>query len=633
MPAPVNPKPNGRVEVYTQEPMVNWLGPMQCVQTGLRSLIAVTLGAFADPREVQAALNPPSANPCISSGAGAGGTLWIDYVADTGDGWDSTYSVAWCLSRKLVIGAGELPRADVLLLGGDQVYPTPAHGGYRSRFVDPFRSALPAAVPAQRAGGDDDPVSTPGAPLMMATPGNHDWYDGLRAFTQLFCSRKPVGQWRTEQRTSYYVLNLPNGWWVWGLDLQMESAMDRPQREYFAAMAARLLPGDRVIVCAPEPSWVEESNRVEREDKAALSEIETRTPRFLSLKEIEESLGEHLALVLAGDSHHYARYAPAAASGLPQRITCGGGGAFLNGTHQLERKLRFFVSGAEQCFELACRYPTAAMSKALRNKAWRMPMRNPSFCALLAVFYLLFAWVLQTASHPGAYSLIAMLSTLSFPEQAGTALSRIGFVMAHSPASVLLAAAIVAGAAGFTCSGAKGRRGAAFCAGALHGVLHLLLAFALLWVMGRFNRVKLAWVGTWLGAQDTAQVALFFIETLTLGGLLGGLLFGVWLVAANAWWGLHGEEVFSSQRIADRKCFLRMRIDGSGLTIFPLKIDRVCRHWKVSSGIEVMRRAGTSWRLRAFAGSGARFEPARGELRPELIEPPIHIPKSSRDPS
>lgn len=628
------PKPNSRVELYTQEPMVNWLGPVQLLQTGLRAAVATTLGAFADPREVQAALHPEAANPPIPVDTTADGSVWIDYVADTGDGWNATYSVAWCISRNATVCNQTLPPAQVLLLGGDQVYPTPAGGGYRTRFMDPFRSAFPAPVPPNRAGGDDKPVIEQGAPLMLATPGNHDWYDGLRAFAQLFCNQKPIGRWRTQQRTSYFVLKLPNGWWIWGLDLQLESAIDRPQRQYFEAMAAHLQPGDRVVLCAPEPSWVDESERVERENKLSLAAIETQTPRFRSLKEIEELLGRRLAVVVAGDSHHYARYVPpAGAVAAPQRITCGGGGAFLLGTHQLPQSLRFFVGGAEQRHELRCAYPDAPASKLLRNRAWRLPTRNLSFCALLATLYLLFAWLLQSASkvpHVALDSLTLMESLAKLPLSLGNVtqmLPRLFAVMAHSPSSVVFAAAIVLGAGAFTRTGTKRAARAAFAAGMLHGLMHLVLAIALLWSMGRINLFEL---GRWFGGDQLSvdaplQVALFFTETLLFGGLLGGLLFGVWMVATNAAWGLHGEEVFSSQRIADCKCFLRMRFDADRLTIYPLKIDRVCTRWKVGPGIETLRRVGRSWRLRVFTGSGPRFVPAAGELGAALIEPPIHI--------
>ncbi|CAM3768224.1 preprotein translocase subunit YajC [Paracidovorax anthurii] len=631
-----NASPHSRIEFYTHERMVNWLGPLQLLQTGLRTAVAVTLGAFADPREVQAALKPSSTNPPVDVPADAEGGVWVDYLADTGDGWDSTYSMALCVSQDVRLREPDLtlPRGRVLLLGGDQVYPTPARNGYRTRFLDPFRAASPAPVPTDPPKDPDEPVAVADPRVIVATPGNHDWYDGLRGFAQLFCNGKPVGDWQTRQRTSYYALRLPGGWWVWGLDLQLESAIDRPQREYFEQMKLLLQPGDRVVVCTPEPSWVDEAERVAREDQKTLPSIETQTPRFRSLRDIEQLLGAHLAAVLAGDSHHYARYAPQAGTAGPQRITCGGGGAFLHGTHQLPDPPKpIAVAGVRQHYALKGVYPDKRTSERLRNRAWRLPTRNLSFCGVLAVLYLLFVWMVQSASkvpHParGSLSLMEKLAQLEATwGHVGEAWHQLFWAMAHSPSSVVFALAIIASCAALSASGVKRGTQLAFAAGALHGLLHLGLAVGLLWLMGRVNLTHLGW-----SADDLRQVALFGLETLLLGGGFGGLLFGIWMVLANALWGLHGEEVLSSQCIADHKCFLRMHFTPAGLTIYPLKLDKVCRRWSMGHGVQQLARVKRTWRLRVAAGAvGPRFVPAAGQASPvaslQLIEPPITIPR------
>lgn len=630
---PPPPTPNSRVELYTQEPMVNWLGPLQLLRTGLRAAVATTLGAFADPREVQAALNPRSANLPIPVPGDAGGDVWIDYLADTGDGWNSTYTMALCLSRDLDLAGGlHLPRGKVLLLGGDQVYPTPARGGYRTRFLDPFRAAFPAPVPEVRPMDPEEPVPQPGAPWMVATPGNHDWYDGLRGFAQLFCNRKPVGGWDTRQCTSYYVLELPNGWWIWGLDLQLESMIDRPQKQYFEEMRKALQPGDRVVLCAPEPSWVDEAERVAREAKSTLASIETQTPRFRSLREVEQLLGDHLALVLAGDSHHYAHYAPLAGSTAPHRITCGGGGAFLHGTHALpDEPHPIMVGGARQNFRLAGVYPDKETSRHLRNQAWRLPTRNVAFCATLASLYLLFVWMVQSASKVpevvrGGRTLMEVLADLELSSASALeACRQLFWAMAHSPSAVVFALAIIAGCGAWTWAGVRRAPRLAFIGGTVHGVLHLGLAVALLWLMGRVN---IHWLG--LNVDSMRQVLLFLAETLMLGGSLGGLLFGAWMVVTNALWGLHAEEVFSSQRIADYKCFLRMRFRRDGLTVHPIKVDTVGRRWKVASGVTQEARSRRTSKIRAFFGSqGPRFVHRGATSKPSLIEPPIEIRKGA----
>ncbi len=503
------------------------------------------------------------------------------------------------------------------MLGGDQVYPTPAHDGYRTRFVDPFRAAFPAPVETVHPAYSDQPIKLPDAPWMVATPGNHDWYDGLRGFARLFCSGKPVGGWETRQRTGYYALQLPGGWWIWGLDLQLESEIDRPQREYFQKMCTALQPGDRVVLCAPEASWIDEMERVRRGERRAMPSIETRTPRFRSLSEIEGMLGDRLAVVLAGNSHHYAHYVPREGTAGPHRITCGGGGAFLHGTHLLPDPPRPIVVGpAKQFYELKSAYPEKTVSRQLRNRAWQLPARNLSFCALVAILYLLFDWIIQSASLvsvPGRdpRSFVDKLADLEVTfGNIGEVSHQLFRVMAHSPASVVFAAAIV-----FSCAALSTRdvrRGVrlACVVGALHGLLHLALAVALLWLIMRLNFQV-------FGADNAPPILLFVVEAMLLGGALGGLLFGVWMVLGNALWRLHPEEVFSSQRIADYKCFLRMRFEGGQLTIYPLKLDKVCRHWKLGEGVRQLAKVSHTWRVRAQPGArGPRFVPADGQVSP-----------------
>ena len=108
--------------------------------------------------------------------------IWIDYVCDTGDGWNSTYAVAYTASQHTLDVAAadetaryQLPRGDLLVFGGDEVYPTPSRAEYHGRPDCPWETAA----------GD---ARLDESPHVFAIPGNHDWYDGLSAFARLFCS-------------------------------------------------------------------------------------------------------------------------------------------------------------------------------------------------------------------------------------------------------------------------------------------------------------------------------------------------------------------------------------------------------------------------------------------------------------
>jgi hypothetical protein len=633
--------PKTRIEIYTQEPMVNWLDFGQLVDAGIRAVVAGTFGTFADSRLIQAALNPPASNPPLV--LDKKDSIWIDYVADTGDGWNSTYSVAWSISRDSLSIPGidqPLPRGDLVVFGGDQVYATPANNGYRTHFLDPYRSAFPADIPER--------PMTPADPTLLAIPGNHDWYDGLAGFTQTFCSQRPIGRWQTVQRTSYFAVQLPHGWWFWGLDLQLESQIDYKQRAYFEwILANHVQAGDRVVLITPEPSWIDESERRKRDDdlvekaargktndavRTSLRTIETQNPRFASLSEIEKMIANDdkpvtVAAVLTGDQHLYAHYLPNTNVNrdTPHRVTCGGGGAYLLGTHDLPATLNFRSGGGEQEYTLGATFPDATTSRTLRNQMWKLPLKNKVFCGLLAVIYLLYVWLLQSASKvPNKASLMEYLA--QFPlslKGVFTILPKaVLSVLAHSPASVFLTLLIVGGCAAYTAASVKSDKLVPALGGAVHGLLHLTLALLLLWCMGRFN------LG-WLPMDSPWQVLLFIVETAVVGGGLGGVLFGGWIAITNARLHWHGEDAFSAQSIIDYKSFLRLRIDHTGLTIYPLKIANVCRHWEVDKKNEVTLHAGNTWRLRAKSGNGARFVP-RDPIKVELIEPPLHIPATGK---
>ena len=227
---------------FERRPPVPWLSPPLLAATGIRVVLAELFGAYLDKRELQAVM------------AGAEyrfdeeDELWIDYVADAGDGFDATYTIAYLVAQPTVTvdradgSTFDLPRGRVLVLGGDEVYPVASAREYETRWKGPYRAALPA--------DSGDP------PTIYALPGNHDWYDGLTAFLRIFGQGDPIGGWRTQQARSYFALALPHGWWLFAIDAQFDAYLDEPQLRYFRGAASRLRPADRVILCAARPTWV-----------------------------------------------------------------------------------------------------------------------------------------------------------------------------------------------------------------------------------------------------------------------------------------------------------------------------------------------------------------------------------------
>ena len=233
---------------FSEVSMSDWFSPGLLIRTGLRKLASMLFASYADKRIVLAATRKAKQ---FTEEWKDRESIWIDYVADLGDGWDSTYSVASCLAQsELTIEGVEesLPRGDILVMGGDQVYPYASTEEYKNRLIKPYRAALPCS----------DETS---APSLFAIPGNHDWYDGLSGFMRHFGQQGWLGGWRTRQNRSYWAIQLPHGWWLWGIDSQLESYIDRAQLDYFRSTAEKhMVKGDRIILCVAEPSWIFASN-------------------------------------------------------------------------------------------------------------------------------------------------------------------------------------------------------------------------------------------------------------------------------------------------------------------------------------------------------------------------------------
>jgi hypothetical protein len=171
--------------------MVDWFDPGLLAKVAVRSVISATLGQYTDQRLMQAATDNVSWEELKTrydySGTGKpgdaiqptrDGAVWVDYIADLGDGFEATYAMAYLLSAETLTVEGEarpLPAGQLLIMGGDQVYPDATKQEYQSRLLDPYEWAFTTDNPQRK---------------LFAIPGNHDWYDGLSSFSALFCSAR-----------------------------------------------------------------------------------------------------------------------------------------------------------------------------------------------------------------------------------------------------------------------------------------------------------------------------------------------------------------------------------------------------------------------------------------------------------
>ncbi len=553
---------------FRPQKAVRWLAPKVLITTGVQSLIAETFGSYADKRELQGSL------PASVHAYGDRDELWLDYVADLGDGFDATYSIASLLAKDDLDLGTPLPRGKLLVMGGDQVYPAASTGAYEDRTKGVYRAALPVA-PA-------DP------PTLFALPGNHDWYDGLTSFLRVFAQRRPFGGWETEQTRSYFAVRLPQNWWLYAIDTQFDDYVDAPQLEYFHAASADLREGDAVILCTSTPAWVQAGagSRSKGYDTIEFFQREVIRPR-----------GATVRVMLSGDKHHYVRYAEH--DGTAQKITSGLGGAYLAATHKLPAELvlppvksRVREPSRPARFDLEKRYPDRAGSEVLAPGIFRLPWRNPGFWGLT-----------------GFAQLVATMAVLYGLAESAVRSGVFGLLAAWSPALVAAVVLVLGGIAFARIDLPKADK-TNVVAGLAHAVAHLALS------------VGWALVIRWLyhdvlpdGA--TADWLIFLIVavgTPVLIGFVDAELVAVYLLVASRF-GINLNEVFAGQSIEDRKGFLRMHIGRDGtLTIYPVKLDKVCRAWRANP-------------------NGAPTEPwllPEQPLRPELIEEPIRVPHDGR---
>src|SRR5688572_4146763 len=83
-----------------------WYAPLQLLRTAQSVAIATIFGRHADPRVIEA-ITLGHGSERSSLGApfpphdyrDASTPFWIDYVSDTGDGWNATYTVAYYVAQ------------------------------------------------------------------------------------------------------------------------------------------------------------------------------------------------------------------------------------------------------------------------------------------------------------------------------------------------------------------------------------------------------------------------------------------------------------------------------------------------------------------------------------------------------
>lgn len=614
--------------MFSRRPwMTAWYSPALLIKLGVQVLVSTLFGKHADQRGMQALTSPS----VIHDYSKQRSDFWFSYMADCGDGWDSSYSIAYAITRPTGVfsEAGDsLPPGSLLIFGGDQVYPTASREAYIQRFLAPFKAAMSDGV---------------GRWLdVFAIPGNHDYYDSLRAFSRVFLTNESFievseSKVRTPQNRSYFALRLPHKWWLLATDVQLGSDIDPDQVEFFRNLG--IAADERIILCTPEPHWL----YPKRADEGVLESLPT------ALETLEtEVLNRKVSVYIAGDVHHYMRYE--SEDGKVHKITAGGGGAFLHPTHRTwENKITDDVDGGREFQQKKC-FPSKGRSFLLSFKNFLFPILNPRFGVLTGLLYLVLAVVLLP-------SIARLGATLSGATMRSGEIQDLFVMLLHNEAalpdplqSLLFFIGYLVTVGGFIAftevPGTVGR----VILGGLHGTAQWLAAYFItysaLWVEFRVHEPTDIALSLWglgailiagyIGYSDESRTTTlgkltawlltvsilgvacvgiatdvhlhsigFMLKVFFWGWLVGAFIMGIYLFLAHNITGYHWNSGFSSLRCKDWKNFLRLKIDTTGkLTIYPIGISHVCRRWEQQD---------------------EHFVPADPRFKVQLIEAPIEI--------
>lgn len=593
---------------HTHPYMVRWFSVAVLAGAARRAFVSAIFGSYADRRLMQAALDVVKYDSddfkkrydfSTLPTSGKDNEVWVDYIADLGDGFDSTYAMAYLLSRpKLELeGNLQLPRGQMLIMGGDQVYPTAGREEYDRRLKTPYTYAFPnSTAPDSKH------------PLLFLIPGNHDWYDGLTMFLALFCRGRStsLGSWETTQHRSYFALQLPHNWWILGIDSQLAEDIDAPQAEYFVNIAkSNAFKNAKVILCNSVPTWL----KADQEDGDPAERAKFgRALNYIACDIIRNNCGSaKICAVLSGDLHHYSRYS-ALKTGT-QFVTAGGGGAFMHPTHQLKDKIIMDWVRDRQTASLktdpssprvesnkaAC-YPPKAVSQKLVLGNWCFAFHNWSFSLFLGYIYLLVCLCLGLSTDSSVEASMSTAAISPYQIISHVALTPSFWVVALSMMSVFW---LYAGAKRrFAKLEAKKQNptktymelaktnlkwGLIFSA-LIHGALQVGLVTALFGVLPFLNYQILGPTPAEASIEHLFHTFVYAIEIVVIGGGLGATIWGLYLIATNLLFKVHCDDAFCALSYDGYKNFLRLRMTEDSLTIFPIGLDTAPKRseWKVN---------------------------------------------------
>ncbi|KAF5740703.1 Calcineurin-like metallo-phosphoesterase superfamily protein isoform 1 [Tripterygium wilfordii] len=611
--------------------------------------------------------------------------LWFDFMADTGDGGNSSYTVAYLLAQPSIrVSKGDsvlnLPRGDLLLIGGDLAYPNPSAFTYERRLFRPFEYALqppswykPEQVAAKKPEllhlGVSELKRYEG-PQCFIIPGNHDWFDGLHTFMRYICHKSWLGGWFMPQKKSYFALQLPKKWWIFGLDLALHNDIDVYQFKFFSELTMKKVgENDSVIIVTHEPNWLLDWywNDVSGNNVSHL---------------ICDYLKGRCKVRVAGDLHHYMRHSYVPSDGpanVQHLIVNGCGGAFLHPTHVFSDFKKYHGTS----FESRAAYPSFEDSSRIAlGNILKFRKKNWQFDFIGGIIY----FVLVFSTFPQC-NLNHILQADTFSGHLGSFFGTVwnAFIYVLEYSYVSLAGVIILLIAAISFVPSKVSRKKQVIIGVLHVSAHLAAALILMLLLelgvetcirhkllatsgyhtlyqwyrtvesehfpdptGLRARIEQWTFGLYpacikylMSAFDVPEVMAVTrsnickkgMESLSRGGAViyyasvflyfwvfstpvVSLVFGSYLYICINWLHLHFDEAFSSLRIANYKSFTRFHINRDGdLEVFTLAVDKVPKEWKLDPHWEQEPKQAQQWsHLRKFPSKWRAAAPHQDPL-------------------
>lgn len=549
---------------FVPQKAVQWFDFSWLINTFRRVSLSADILSVIDKREVQTAMGKDSGQELIVNKFNASqDEFWFDFVADTGDGFDPTTTVFYHMTRDSYTYQYEnkvenhkekitLNRGYALVIGGDLVYPAGSEMNYRDRFKGPLRFVASAT-------GKESPI-------LIATPGNHDWYDGLSAFFRLMCQQCKIGGYKTVQNRSYFAYSLRKNVHLLGIDNQLLGDIDIPQMDFFTKYVkdnSTENSTNHIILVIAEPYWYnyDIKDRYKRRQRMDSLEFIIRrlTNAVLNLKNNSEIIFD---VVVTGDIHHYSHYEIGQNSesdnkDIKHLITSGGGGAFGHVTDFLKDKIKIPMlkkaSDKGVDYELKKVYPSKEKSR--KKVFWNLIffILNYKFTALMLFFSLAITYIYNYNED----FILRLIMLLFFP---------------------VLLNLIVKQVANPECSEKEKwiNRISQFI---LFSV-SLASQIFIFYIIPKYGIINLndiqissniAFLKSWFIIPNKAE---YFIFQWAVSGIFQSLIFGLYIFLCYKFFKLHITEVSSGKVNKDDKNFLKFKVTDTEIVIYVIGIEK-----------------------------------------------------------